>query len=159
MIKFFRKIRQKLLSENKISRYVIYAIGEIVLVVIGILIALAINNNNEQNKRQNEIADYLSIIKNSISADVSLAKEIKTYRDSSRYYSYVSLDNIINKELGMRDLDQVFNTNHNPSGGKMLSSNVNGFNALITSGLIAKIKNPALRDSIFNYYKLMLSYK
>ena len=40
MIKFFRKIRQSLLSENKFSRYLIYAIGEIVLVVIGILIAL-----------------------------------------------------------------------------------------------------------------------
>lgn len=50
MIKFFRKIRQKLLSENKFSRYLIYAIGEIVLVVIGILIALQINNWNEERK-------------------------------------------------------------------------------------------------------------
>ncbi|RNC86910.1 MAG: hypothetical protein ED556_05665 [Winogradskyella sp.] len=47
MIKFFRKIRQKLLSENKFSKYLVYAIGEIVLVVIGILIALYINNQNE----------------------------------------------------------------------------------------------------------------
>jgi hypothetical protein len=46
MIKFFRKIRQKLLSENKFSKYLIYAIGEIILVVIGILIALQINNWN-----------------------------------------------------------------------------------------------------------------
>lgn len=50
MIKFFRKIRQSLLSENKFSRYLIYAIGEIILVVIGILIALQINNWNEENK-------------------------------------------------------------------------------------------------------------
>ena len=50
MIKFFRKIRQKLLSENRVSKYLIYAIGEIVLVVIGILIALAINNHNEKKK-------------------------------------------------------------------------------------------------------------
>ena len=50
MIKFFRKIRQKLLSENKFSKYLIYAIGEIVLVVIGILIALQINNWNEESK-------------------------------------------------------------------------------------------------------------
>ncbi len=42
MIKFFRKIRQRLLTENKFSKYLIYAIGEIVLVVIGILIALSI---------------------------------------------------------------------------------------------------------------------
>jgi uncharacterized membrane protein YgaE (UPF0421/DUF939 family) len=44
MIKFFRKIRKHLLAENKFSKYLIYAIGEIILVVIGILIALQINN-------------------------------------------------------------------------------------------------------------------
>ena len=46
MIKFFRKIRQKMLTENKFSKYMIYAVGEIILVVIGILIALQINNWN-----------------------------------------------------------------------------------------------------------------
>jgi hypothetical protein len=46
-MKFFRKIRQRLLTENKFSKYLIYAIGEIVLVVIGILIALSINNWNQ----------------------------------------------------------------------------------------------------------------
>lgn len=53
MIKFFRKIRQKLLTENKTEKYFKYAIGEIVLVVIGILIALNINNWNESRKREN----------------------------------------------------------------------------------------------------------
>ena len=50
MIKFFRKIRQRLLTENKFSKYLLYAIGEIILVVIGILIALQINNWNEGRK-------------------------------------------------------------------------------------------------------------
>jgi hypothetical protein len=50
MIKFFRRIRQRLLTENKFSKYLIYAIGEIVLVVIGILIALSINNWTEEKK-------------------------------------------------------------------------------------------------------------
>jgi hypothetical protein len=44
MIKFFRHIRQQILSENKFSKYLLYAVGEIVLVVIGILIAVSINN-------------------------------------------------------------------------------------------------------------------
>lgn len=52
MIKFFRKIRQKLLSEGKTGKYLKYAIGEIVLVVIGILIALQINNWNENRKAE-----------------------------------------------------------------------------------------------------------
>ena len=50
MIKFFRRIRQNLLSENKTGKYLKYAIGEIILVVIGILIALSINNWNEDRK-------------------------------------------------------------------------------------------------------------
>lgn len=50
MIKFFRKIRQQLLAQNRFSKYLIYAIGEIVLVVIGILIALQLNNWNEVRK-------------------------------------------------------------------------------------------------------------
>ncbi|MCC8359848.1 DUF6090 family protein [Salinimicrobium sediminilitoris] len=50
MINFFRKIRRGLLSENKFSKYLLYAIEEIILVVIGILIALQINNWNENRK-------------------------------------------------------------------------------------------------------------
>jgi hypothetical protein len=69
MIKFFRKIRQKMLTENKFSKYLIYAIGEIILVVIGILIALSINNSNENNKtRQFEIT-ILKNIQEDILAD------------------------------------------------------------------------------------------
>ena len=52
MIKFFRKIRQNLLMENKTGKYFKYAIGEIILVVIGILIALSINNWNEEIKNR-----------------------------------------------------------------------------------------------------------
>ena len=56
MIKIFRKIRQKLLSENKFSKYLLYAMGEIILVVIGILIALQLNtlNQNRQDRIQEQ---------------------------------------------------------------------------------------------------------
>ena len=50
MIKFFRKIRYNLIEKNKTGKYFKYAIGEIILVVIGILIALSINNLNEEKK-------------------------------------------------------------------------------------------------------------
>jgi hypothetical protein len=56
MIKFFRKIRYGLMNQNKTTKYLKYAIGEIVLVVIGILIALQINNWNEvQNEKKVEL--------------------------------------------------------------------------------------------------------
>jgi hypothetical protein len=58
MIKFFRKIRQNLLMENKTGKYFKYAIGEIVLVVIGILIALQINTWNENRKDRNTESEY-----------------------------------------------------------------------------------------------------
>lgn len=58
MIKFFRHIRQRLLSEGKTGKYFKYAIGEIVLVVIGIIIALQINNWNENRKNKITEADY-----------------------------------------------------------------------------------------------------
>jgi hypothetical protein len=63
MIKFFRKIRQNLLNEGKTTKYFKYAIGEIILVVIGILIALQINNLNEQRKQNNLEQDYLIALK------------------------------------------------------------------------------------------------
>lgn len=59
MIKFFRKIRKQLLKEKKFWNYLVYAIGEIVLVVIGILIALWINNYNENIVKQDKEQIYL----------------------------------------------------------------------------------------------------
>ncbi|MCR9290947.1 MAG: DUF6090 family protein [Bacteroidetes bacterium] len=71
MIKFFRKIRKKLLSENKFSKYLIYAIGEIVLVVIGILIALQINNWNEQNKIDKIENTYLTRLSQDLEENIT----------------------------------------------------------------------------------------
>jgi hypothetical protein len=58
MIRFFRQIRQSLLTENRVSKYLLYALGEILLVVIGILIALQVNNWNEDRKQQKLEQDY-----------------------------------------------------------------------------------------------------
>jgi len=75
MIKFFRKIRQNLLSEGKTGKYFKYAIGEIVLVVIGILIALQINNWNEDRKKDELSKDYLLQLKQDLSLDTKLYEE------------------------------------------------------------------------------------
>ena len=82
MIKFFRKIRQKLLSENKFSKYLIYAIGEIVLVVIGILIALQINNWNEVKKSSRIELEFLKNLNWDLDIDLANFKN-KIEIDSS----------------------------------------------------------------------------
>ena len=76
MIKFFRHIRQRLLSENKFRKYLLYAIGEIVLVVIGILIALQINNWNENEKFRNTEQQYLFALKEEFSFNMVELKSI-----------------------------------------------------------------------------------
>ena len=69
MIKFFRKIRQNLLLENKTGKYFKYAIGEILLVVIGILMALSINNWREVRKNSANEAYVLNEILNNLNED------------------------------------------------------------------------------------------
>ncbi|MFT6796607.1 MAG: hypothetical protein ACJART_001751 [Maribacter sp.] len=78
MIKFFRKIRQRLLTENKFSKYLLYAIGEIVLVVIGILIALQINTWNEEQKvRVLERETLVEILENITEIESDLTESLE----------------------------------------------------------------------------------
>jgi hypothetical protein len=69
MIKFFRKIRQQLLTENRFSKYLIYAIGEIVLVVIGIVIALQLNIAQQNSSNQKKLNKYLSLFMEDLEKD------------------------------------------------------------------------------------------
>lgn len=71
MIPFFRQIRQGLLTDNKFSKYLLYAVGEIVLVVIGILIALQINNWNEWRKDREKEREVLYELKENLERNVS----------------------------------------------------------------------------------------
>jgi len=71
MIKFFRKIRQNLLSEGKTGKYLKYAIGEIILVVIGILIAVSINNWNEARKDKITEQKVLKTLRSDFKSNIS----------------------------------------------------------------------------------------
>ena len=78
MIKFFRHLRQNLIMENKTSKYFKYAIGEIILVVIGILIALQINNWNENRINNIKLKSYLTeIVKDLINDSLSIHRELE----------------------------------------------------------------------------------
>ena len=79
MIPFFRKIHKKLADDNKPLKYLRYAIGEIVLVVIGILIALQINNWNEQRINEEKITSILKEIQTDLVKDIEYSKIIFDY--------------------------------------------------------------------------------
>ena len=89
MIKFFRIIRQKLLSENKFNKYLVYAIGEIVLVVIGILIALQINNWNENRKKNAQEQFILERLKVDITKDLNdISTELGYIKSNNKELTY-----------------------------------------------------------------------
>lgn len=89
MIKFFRQIRQKLVEENKVGNYLKYAIGEIFLVVIGILIALSINNWNEANKNAKREHAFLTNLQQDLRSDSLRLTKIKEQLKSAVSYKRV----------------------------------------------------------------------
>ena len=103
MIKFFRKIRQKLLSENKFSKYVIYGVGEIILVVIGILIALQVNNNNNENKKHLDEISMLEDLKVDLEmADQKVKVQIELFKNSQDIHYQ-----IYNESIGKASYDST----------------------------------------------------
>ncbi len=95
MLKIFRNIRQNMIKDNKVSRYILYALGEIFLVMIGILLALQVNNWNETRKKNNELASVLRTIKYDLETDTLVAGQIARLYDTLKVKSNL----IINKKL------------------------------------------------------------
>ncbi|RED44247.1 DUF6090 family protein [Seonamhaeicola aphaedonensis] len=149
MIKFFRKIRQKLLSENKFSRYLIYAIGEIVLVVVGILIALAINNWNINNANKKEEIYYLQKLKLNLQQDTThvRTKLRLIYRDLSMLDS---LEIEIKNPLKTSFSNRLYTTTLLLQYG--FSPQTSTFDNLKSTGKLNLINNQILVDSLFVYY-------
>ncbi len=89
MIKFFKKTRKQLLNQNKVSKYLLYGLGEIILVVIGILIALSINNWNKSKQLANleyrlvlELKNDLTETQNELTGDINTLSNIINKSDS-----------------------------------------------------------------------------
>lgn len=94
MIQFFRKIRQRLLTENRVSKYLLYAVGEIFLVMIGILLALQVNNWNEdrierrfEHKMLEEL--YVSLQNNIQYLDTAIEENKKSRQSSLLILDYL----------------------------------------------------------------------
>jgi len=148
MIKFFRHIRQTLLSKNKFNKYILYAIGEIVLVVIGILIALSINNANEMDKIRVKEHNYLQGIKADLSLNLSELQNFIHSRENHIKSANILLD--FYEDTPVTDLD-YFNY-HTwifllwfPS-----DYNSNTFQELLNSGNLAIISNDSIKNDLLN---------
>jgi len=162
MIKFFRRIRQNLLLEGKTANYFKYAIGEIVLVVIGILIALSINNWNEDRKATNVEVKALKelLLEFKINhKDFMRVYEIKKQAiDSVNLY----LDFIMDKRIDESKKDFLFNT----LGRNTWDPNYSVLNGLFNSGMIGNLKNDSLKSylsywqgHVSNYMRLQEAYQ
>ena len=145
MIKFFRKIRKKVLSENKFSKYLIYAIGEIILVVIGILIALSINNRNEFNKSYKETINNLNQVKYELEQDIAFFKSEMQFSDRIlKFYNHLRQKEFDSIEVG-RTFDIICSNITTPDLSK-------SYNKLNESGNIDIIKDSILTSSLHDYY-------
>ncbi len=151
MFRFFRQIRQKLLTENRVSKYLLYALGEIVLVVIGILIALQVNNWNEERKERQVEKKYFHNLKNDLFTDmekleymigisqdkVEAAKRVKRQADRDSIGSLYDFS----KDL----MDIIFVDEFRPDQ--------NTYEEMKSAGNFSSMKNDSLKLKLINLKK------
>jgi len=156
MIKFFRKIRQKLLSENKFSKYLIYAIGEIVLVMVGILLALQVNNWNEGKKDKAEAIKILEKLQAEFETN-------KTELDASIHYHQQQHEAAVK-------IEALFDPNHKVPADTITNLLKRAFidwkfeprqsitTSAMASGKIALINNDSLTENLNNWMFVIIKY-
>ena len=175
MIKFFRKIRQQLLTENKFSKYFIYAIGEIVLVVIGILIALQINNANELSKQNSLVKTYENSLISELEIDLQNIKRADSTSTAFRLSTLDYLNYYRNKNRDITILNRKMDSVRNMGINKFFSSAYTIDDLISTGNLslftkekkeaILKVKNihdfygQAYLEEIQNYNMAILEFK
>ncbi|MGB5238558.1 MAG: DUF6090 family protein [Flavobacteriaceae bacterium] len=151
MAKIFRKIRQRLLAENKFSKYLLYAIGEIILVVIGILIALGVNNWNQENKElvlgdELLVRIHRDLVKDTINFQRDIVRNDKLREELKELLVvlYDGVDNIDEVQNMSNTWDQMLD--------QAFSPNDNTYRSMLSSGTIGFIRNPELKEEILDLY-------
>ncbi len=152
MIKHFRKIRQRLLTENKFRKYLIYAIGEIVLVVIGILIALQINNWNQSRQDQKLEVKYLRGIKTNINDDITELEKLFT-TDTVKFDTYTSLIKTLNGLNYTSQKQEIVSGLYTIAGLRWFEGQNVVFEDLKFSGKLNLIQSDTIRHLIQKYYR------
>lgn len=152
MIKFFRKIRYNLMETGKTTKYIKYAIGEIALVMIGILLALQVNNWNTQRiNKQTENDNYCQLALDFESDKAELLKLIEASRQREA----------TSKQL-LLDLDARTKTKEELLKGFFFVMRSDAFipskatiTELISSGTLSLIKNRSLRKQLLTFYEFL----
>lgn len=153
MIQFFRRIRKALLSEGKTAQYLKYAIGEIALVVIGILLALQINNWNQANKDDKALKEYLVKIQSHTLEDIRKLDTVSMYRTQLAELCKKARVRILDKT---EDEDLIlFMSCGAAFADYYFKPNTGGYEALKNSAYFGKINNTPLDSLLTRYHSLV----
>ncbi len=143
MIKFFRHIRQNLIMENKTGKYLKYAIGEIILVVIGILIALQINNWNEIRKNDEKEALLIKNIIEDLSSDtIHINQALNELEEQLG-----TVDSLIAKAI-----DPSKKLNYDSMGLVRYSSDFRPKSQHNHAEAVSNLENESIREILQNYF-------
>ena len=154
MLSLFRKIRQKLIRENQVSRYLIYAVGEIFLVVVGILIALQINNWNEEQHQAKLERRILMEIDSNLSEDmIDVKDEIESFETILQVDS-VLVNHFLSKLPFHESIGAYL---HIAAISPHLSPNQSGYKLLESKGIYL-ISDDSLRMLVTNLYERNYPY-
>ena len=152
MINIFRKLRRRLLAEHKFTRYLLYAIGEIVLVVIGILIALQINNWNQGRLNAAKEDAYLENLERDLQNQLSSIDLQLEYEQK-----YITLGTVILDDYYATDviaLDSTLSANLSIlTERKTFVRTDPTFEDMLSTGNIGLLRNNGLRNALIEYYQ------
>lgn len=141
----FRKLRKNEVSRSK---YIRYALGEIFLVVVGILIALSIDNWNENRKERNQLEGYLVTIRKNVAKDTVSIINTGALYDEFHEIAVDHLKLVVQDEFSEEVLVQSLQT----LAEQYVVIDQSGFEALKNSGFIKDLQGTALEDALFAYY-------
>lgn len=149
MIKFFRKTRQKLLQENRVSKYLLYAFGEIILVVIGILIALQINNINQKRQEKEQLEASLLLMQLNLNEDIKKLEEQILYNNAIQEH----INNFFKIVANPEETKNIpLNNIGNIALEKSFYSVTTALKSMETGGHFKWIDDNKLKESIYKYY-------
>ena len=157
MIKFFRHIRQNLLMENKTGKYLKYAIGEIVLVVIGILIALQINNWNQERKARALEQSYYCLLLDDVEQDKQQLKTLKTLANERMQSSNKAIQLIQQEKTKAKELGIATQLSRR-SGKVTFQPNISTYEDIKSSGNLNIIKDKRITKQLNRYFKTVEGY-